>query len=91
MKKKASVKKTPAIADRVDLSDIPDLGKTTGWVRGLMYRPVLKPVSIRLPAPDIAAAQKLARQKGIPYQTYIKTLLHDALRRETGSSRKGRL
>jgi predicted DNA binding CopG/RHH family protein len=91
MKKKASVKKTPAIADRIDLSDIPDLGNTTGWVRGLMYRPVLKPVSIRLPAPDIAAAQKLARQKGIPYQTYIKTLLHDALRRETGSSGKGRL
>jgi len=35
MKKKASVKKTPAIADRIDLSDIPDLGNTTGWVRGL--------------------------------------------------------
>jgi len=69
---------------RVDTSDIPDLGKTTGWVRGLMYRPVLQPISIRLPAPDIATAQKLARKKGIPYQTYIKTLLHDALERESG-------
>jgi predicted DNA binding CopG/RHH family protein len=67
---------------RVDTSDIPDLGNTTGWVRGLMYRPVLQPISIRLPAPEIATAQKLARKKGVPYQTYIKTLLHDALQRE---------
>jgi len=51
-----------------------------------MYRPVLQPISIRLPAPDIAAAQQLARKKGIPYQTYIKTLLHDALKRELRGS-----
>ena len=80
MKKKTSTKKQ---IDRIDTSDIPDLGGTTGWTRGLMYRPVLQPISIRLPAPDIAAAQKLARKKGIPYQTYIKMLLHDALERES--------
>jgi predicted DNA binding CopG/RHH family protein len=68
-----------------DTSDIPDLGHTTGWVRGLMHRPVLQQISIRLPAPDIVAAQKLARKKGVPYLTYIKTLLHDALQRELGS------
>jgi predicted DNA binding CopG/RHH family protein len=77
-------KLAPAGHERIDTSDIPDLGKTSGWVRGLMYRPVLQPISIRLPAPDIAAAQKLARKKGIPYQTYIKTLLHEALARELG-------
>ncbi len=90
MKKKTSTearKKRPtSIVDQhIDTSDIPDLGGTKGWVRGLMYRPVLQPISIRLPAPDIAAAQKLARRKGIPYQTYIKTLLHDALERELGN------
>jgi hypothetical protein len=69
----------------IDTSDIPNLGNTTGWVRGLMYRPILQPISIRLPAPDIATAQKLARKKGIPYQTYIKTLLHHALERERES------
>jgi predicted DNA binding CopG/RHH family protein len=69
----------------VDTTDIPDLANTTGWTRGLMYRPVLQPISIRLAAPDIAAAQTLARKKGIPYQTYIKTLLHDALKRELGT------
>ncbi len=89
MKKRKSssvVKNQPSpIPDsQIDTSDIPDLGNTTGWVRGLMYRPVLHPISIRLPAPDIATAQELARKKGIPYQTYIKTLLHDALERESG-------
>jgi predicted DNA binding CopG/RHH family protein len=87
MKKKTSIKevrKRPVTIpdEQIDTSDIPDLGNTTGWVRGLMYRPVLQPISIRLPAPDIATAQKLARKKGVPYQTYIKTLLHDALQRE---------
>lgn len=91
MKKKRSTengkRKTVAIRDKsIDTSDIPDLANTTGWTRGLMYRPVLQPISIRLPAPDIATAQKLARKKGIPYQTYIKTLLHDALERERGSA-----
>jgi len=80
MKKKSSTEKGKK---PIDTSDIPDLGNTTGWVRGLMYRPVLRPISIRLPAPDIAAAQKLARKKGVPYQTYIKTLLHEALKRES--------
>jgi predicted DNA binding CopG/RHH family protein len=87
MKKKQAPKKqaVEAILDRdIDTSDIPDLGNTTGWVRGLMYRPVTRPISIRLAAPDIAMAQQLARKKGVPYQTYIKMLLHDALEREFG-------
>ncbi len=66
----------------IDLSDIPDQGNKTGWVRGLMYRPVMRAVSIRLPVPDIALARQLAGKKGLPYQTYIKQLLHDALDRE---------
>jgi predicted DNA binding CopG/RHH family protein len=83
MKKKNSGER--GMKKPIDTSDIPDLGNTTGWTRGLMYRPVLKPVSIRLPAPDIATAQKLARKRGVPYQTFIKTLLHDALEREIRS------
>ena len=42
----------------------------------------LKTVTMRLPAPDIIAAQELAREKGLPYQTYIKMLLHEALKKE---------
>ena len=36
-------------------------------------------VSIRLPENDIALARRQAAQKGLPYQTYIKSLLHQAL------------
>jgi len=89
MKKKNSIedpKKKPTANRSIDTTDIPDLANTKGWTRSLMYRPVLHPISIRLPATDIAAAQKLARRKRIPYQTYIKTLLHEALERELSAS-----
>jgi predicted DNA binding CopG/RHH family protein len=42
----------------------------------------LKTVTMRLPVPDIQTAQHLAQRKGLPYQTYIKMLLHDALDKE---------
>ena len=42
----------------------------------------LKPVTLRLPGGDIDTARRLAEEKGIGYQTYIKILLHDALRKE---------
>jgi predicted DNA binding CopG/RHH family protein len=63
----------------IDLSDIPDQSHKRGWVRRTMYRPVMRAISIRLPEPDIALAQSLAMKKGLPYQTFIKQLLHDAL------------
>jgi predicted DNA binding CopG/RHH family protein len=37
-------------------------------------------VSIRLPETDIELARQQAIQKGLPYQTYIKSVLHQALR-----------
>jgi len=42
----------------------------------------LLPVTIRLASEDIATARQLADINGIGYQTYIKLLLHDALRKE---------
>ena len=72
----------------IDLSDIPEQGGRTGWVRGLMYRPVMRAISIRLPAPDLELARQLALRNGLPYQTYIKRLLHDALDRERVSGRR---
>jgi predicted DNA binding CopG/RHH family protein len=36
-------------------------------------------VTIRLPEADIALARKQAERKGLPYQTYIKSLLHETL------------
>jgi hypothetical protein len=46
----------------------------------------LKTVTMRLPLPDLKAAQDLAHHKGLPYQTYIKMLLHEALERERRSA-----
>jgi predicted DNA binding CopG/RHH family protein len=37
-------------------------------------------VSIRLPEDDIELARQQATLKGLPYQTYIKSVLHQALR-----------
>lgn len=43
---------------------------------------LLKTVTMRLPEPDIEAAKDIAYRKGLPYQTYIKMLLHEAIERE---------
>jgi hypothetical protein len=44
-----------------------------------------RPVTLRLAATDIDMARAMAAQKGIGYQTYVKMLLHEALRREAGN------
>lgn len=36
-------------------------------------------VALRIAAADLALARKQAEQKGLPYQTYIKSLLHETL------------
>lgn len=41
-------------------------------------------VSLRLPEDDIALARQQAMQRGLPYQTYIKSVLHQALRSQDG-------
>ena len=39
-------------------------------------------VTMRIPVRDLEAAQELAERKGLPYQTYVKMLLHQALEKE---------
>ena len=34
-------------------------------------------MSLRIPEADLALARKQAELKGLPYQTYIKSLLHE--------------
>lgn len=51
--------------------------------RHYVLEPPTKQVSMRLSVGDLELARKLARRKGVPkYQTYIKTLLHEALVKE---------
>ena len=39
-------------------------------------------VTMRISVRDLEVAQKLAERKGLPYQTYMKMLLHQALQKE---------
>lgn len=51
-------------------------------------KPPAPVVSLRIPEADLALARKQAQQKGLPYQTYIKSLLHETLNeRETRKAR----
>jgi DNA-binding PadR family transcriptional regulator len=43
-----------------------------------------KAIQIRLAPEDLQLARDLAAKRGLPYQTYITSLLHDALERESG-------
>ena len=46
-------------------------------------RGATKPVTIRMPIADLEVAQEIADKRGLPYQTFIKGLLHQALERES--------
>jgi predicted DNA binding CopG/RHH family protein len=39
-------------------------------------------IALRLPAPDLEKAREIAGRKGIGYQTLLKMLVHEGLRRE---------
>jgi predicted DNA binding CopG/RHH family protein len=69
--------------EQIDTSDIPEITDWTGAVRGLFARPETRQISIRLAATDLVTASRLAARKGLPYQTYIKSLLHEALQSES--------
>ena len=89
---RARLKRVAALPDdQIDTSDIPEMADRTGWVRvhqhpeHPLHRVLSRLLSIRLPESDIALAQRLAGAKGLPYQTYIKSLLHEALAREAAN------
>jgi predicted DNA binding CopG/RHH family protein len=45
----------------------------------------LKPITIRMRPDDLEAVRGLALEKGLPYQTYIKVLLREGLKRARAS------
>src|ERR1017187_1346819 len=47
-----------------------------------VVRGATRSTTIRLPIADIERAQQIAERRGLPYQTYLKGLLHRALERE---------
>lgn len=49
---------------------------------GQLNRTASVQIALRLPEPDVAKARELATRKGIGYQTLLKMLVHEGLRRE---------
>jgi len=49
---------------------------------GQLNRTTSVQIALRLPAPDVTKARELATRKGIGYQTLLKMLVHEGLRRE---------
>lgn len=47
--------------------------------KNLKEKLALRPLTIRVSEADIELAQKQAEAKGLPYQTYMKSLLHESL------------
>jgi predicted DNA binding CopG/RHH family protein len=47
-----------------------------------VIRGATRSTTIRLPIADIETARQMAESRGLPYQTYLKGLLHQALERE---------
>lgn len=39
-------------------------------------------IKLRMAIDDLALAKEMAQQKGIPYQTFLKSLIHEGLLRE---------
>ncbi len=48
-----------------------------------LAKPPSQKVMLRIPTGDLERARALAAKKGIGYQTYMKSLLHEALDRES--------
>jgi uncharacterized protein (DUF4415 family) len=59
----------------IDLSDIPEIADFSRFVVGKFYRPIKKPVTIRLDADLIA----WLRKQGPGYQTRVNHILREAM------------
>jgi uncharacterized protein (DUF4415 family) len=64
--------------DKIDLTDAPEVREWRGAVVGKFYRPIKKPVTIRVDA-DVLAWLK---RQGSGYQTRINKLLREAMERK---------
>jgi len=68
----------------LDFSEAAKQGKLKRVTVSALQKRLTSPsrvVSIRIPESDIATARRQAAAAGLPYQTYLKSLLHQALER----------
>jgi hypothetical protein len=82
--KEGRLKQGPEILRRIGLGEASSL-----VARGRRSPLPTKSITIRLPVADIDRAAAIAKERGVGYQTVIKTLLHEALNREASAKRLG--
>jgi uncharacterized protein (DUF4415 family) len=66
--------------------DAPDLSSKPGWVRGKFYRPLKKPICIRI---DLDVLEWF-KQHGQPYQALINQVLRKHVENQTARPRTRR-
>ncbi len=71
-------KGTPDLADRLGL---PTREAAIEQARQARERFATKAISLKMPVDDLDQARKIARRKGLPYQTLLKSLIHEGLQR----------
>lgn len=71
-------------ADYFDTHDTADLAQALPEVPGPIVdaRTPLKPISLRLPPETITEAKRVARQKGIAYQTLLRLWINERIAKE---------
>jgi uncharacterized protein (DUF4415 family) len=83
-KQRKEIARLAVLPDReIDLSDQPEITDWRGSVVGKFYRPIKKPVTVRLDA-DVLAWLKA---QGRGYQTRMNHLLRTAMQRQMRSKR----
>ncbi len=76
---KAELEALAALPDsEIDTSDIPPVMDWSGAIRGAFYRPIKKPLSLRLDADIIDWFQR----QGVGYQTRINAVLREYVQRQ---------
>lgn len=81
--KEDELKALERLADEdIDTSDLPEIGDWSQAVRGRFYRPIKKPVTIRLDADVI----HWLKQGGRGYQTRVNKILRDAMEKQEANS-----
>lgn len=91
MKNKLSKKQAKELAqlahlpdNKIDLSDAPELSNWTNAEVGKFYRPIKRPVTVRIDADVLAWLQRT----GPGYQTRINALLRQAMQPTPNPTRK---
>lgn len=69
------------IPDLAEKLGLPPRDETINQVKKDTERLGTKPVLLKMPVADLTQARQIAERKGLPYQTLLKSLIHEGLQR----------